>query len=71
VRGVSAFRPLDQTHGTIENSALTAPSGSTVVATGRGMGPATLPVNSNDLDTPVHDRPESSNDNSIQPSTPV
>ena len=74
VRGVSAFRPSDQTRGAIANSTLTAPSSSTVtvVATGRGMGPPVLPVNLNNR--LVHNRPprpDSSDDDSIPPSTPV
>jgi hypothetical protein len=75
MRGVSAFCPSDQTRGAVANSVLTAPtpSSSTVVATSRGMRPptqaATLPVNMNNV--PVHDRPESSDDDSIPPSTPV
>ena len=66
VRGVSAFRPSDQTRGAIANS---APSSSITVATGRGMGPPPLPVNLNDAQ--IHDRQESSDDDSIPPSTPV
>jgi len=47
VRGVSAFRPSNQTRGAVANSALTAPSSSaaTVVATNRGMEPPTLALN--------------------------
>jgi hypothetical protein len=66
VRGVSAFRPSDQTRGAIANSMLTAPSSSThaqaVVATSNGMGPPTIPVNN---------KPESSDDDSMPPSTPI
>ena len=40
-RDVSAFCPSDQTHGTIENSVLTTPSSSTVIATSRAMEPPT------------------------------
>jgi hypothetical protein len=64
VRGVSAFRPSDQTHGTIANSVLTAPSSSTVVATGIGPLTHTLPAT-------LNDRPDSSDDNDIPPPAPV
>jgi hypothetical protein len=67
VRGISAFRPSDQTRGAIANSMLTAPSSSsTVVATGRGMGPP-LPVT---LNIPAYDQPDFSDDDSIPPPTP-
>ena len=68
VRGVSAFRPSDQTCGAVANSALTAPSSSaaTVVAANRGMEPPTLALN----DASVNNRPESSDDD-LPPSTPV
>lgn len=65
-RGVSAFRPSDQTQGAIANFALTASSSSIVVATGRGMEPpTTLAIN----DALANDGPESSNDNLSSPTT--
>ena len=68
VRGTSAFRPSDQTRRAIANSLLTALSSSatsTVVAASRGMGPptSTVPVTLNT------DRQDSSDDDSIAPST--
>ena len=67
VRGVSAFRPSDQTHGAIANSALTTESSHTspAVATGRKMEPSTLPV----AEARVDNIPESSDDD--LPSTPA
>lgn len=77
VRGVSAFRPSDQTRGAIANSVLTAPStgshgttSSTTVAASKGMGPPTmtLPLKLNDTSA-YYNKPESSSDNdSIPPS---
>jgi hypothetical protein len=66
VRGISAFRPSDQTRGAIANSTLTAPtpSSSTVVAAGQDMGPPTL--------LPVNGALVSSDDESIiSPSAPA
>ena len=75
MRGVSAFHPSDQSHGTIANSVLTAPSSSTVIAISGGMGPSgtgTLPIALNLNNILVYDQPDSSNnDNSIPPSTTV
>jgi hypothetical protein len=64
VRGVSAFRPSDQTRSTIANSVLTAPSSSTVIATGIGPLTHTLPAT-------LNDRPDSSDNNGIPPPAPV
>ena len=63
-RGVSAFRPSDQTRGAIANSVLTAPSSSTVIATSGMMGPPASTL-------PVYDQPDSSDNDSIPPSTTV
>lgn len=65
VRGVSAFRPSDQTRGAIANSSLTAPSSGTIVASGGGMGPPIL-----EDDAPVNNGLESSDDDltPVQPS---
>jgi hypothetical protein len=60
VKGLSAFRPSNQTRGAIANSTLTAP------VTGKGKGRSTLPVN----DAPADNRQDSSDNDSV-PSTPV
>jgi len=66
VRGLSAFRPSDQTRGAIANSPLIASSSSPVVATGGGMEPPSTPA-VNDV---VNDIPDSSDDD-LTPSIPV
>jgi hypothetical protein len=64
VKGLTAFRPSDQTRGAISNSTLTAPgpSNHTAVTTGRGMGP---PPDA------VHIESSDDSDDSITPSTPL
>jgi hypothetical protein len=67
VRGVSAFRPSDQTRGAIANAALTASSGGTIVAAATGREKAPLPTLAVH-DAPVN-KPESSDDD-LPPSNP-
>ena len=64
VRGLSAFRPSDQTRGAIANSPLIASSSSPVVATGGGMEPPSTPA----VNDAVNDIPDSSDDDTINSS---
>jgi len=66
VRGISAFRPSDQTRGAIANSPLIASSSSPVVATGGGMEPPSTPA----VNDAANDRLDSSDDD-LPPSIPV
>ena len=66
VRGISAFRPSDQTRGAIANSALIASSSTAVAPSGEMEPPSTPAVNN----APVDNILESSDDD-LPPSIPV